>query len=403
MEEQTVMKSIFTSIAAGSLLAALAIAQPSPRYTIVDLGTLGGPGTNSGAFDMNNAGWVAGSSNRIPNGPQHAFLWFGGGPLFDLGTLDGPACPACNSGAGGPNSIGEAAVGSETSTMDPNGEDFCAYGTHRQCLAAVSRFGRLKALPTLTGGHNTNTFGINNRGQLVGFAENGVADPSCATATPHQVTRFEAVIWGPSGQIQELPPLKDKGDTVAFAFGINDSGQAVGSSGSCSTQGLPPANVTGLHAVLWERDGTPTYLGTLGDAKNTMFNAATSVNNQGDAAGTSQFTDGTIHSFLWTRRSGMQDLGTLPGAVITVAACCNTLNNRGQIVGFSIDGASGNSRAFVWQNKVMTDLNTLVPAGSPWNLQGAFAINDAGEIVGQGMINGEVRAFLAIPRQGDRR
>src|SRR5581483_7186006 len=128
---------------------------------------------------------------------------------------------------------------------------------------------------------------------------------------------------------------------------LNNSGQVVGSSGTCSTQGLPPANVTGLHAVLWEKDGTPTYLGTLGDSKNTKFNAASSVNERGEVSGTSQFTDGTIHSFLWTRQTGMHDLGTLPGAFATVAACCRTLNNKGQVVGFSIDGETFESRAFL--------------------------------------------------------
>src|ERR1039458_6730898 len=96
------MKTILTSIAAGSLLAVFAMAQ-TPRYTVTDLGTLGGNGTNSSAFDMNNAGWVAGSSNLTSGGPQHAFLWYGGGHLHDLGTLDGAACPGCNSGADGPH------------------------------------------------------------------------------------------------------------------------------------------------------------------------------------------------------------------------------------------------------------------------------------------------------------
>src|SRR5258708_22484613 len=92
------MKTILTSIAASSLFAALATAQPPrPRYTVKDLGTFGGPGTNSSGFDMNNAGWVAGSGNLTPGGPQHAFLWYGGGPLKDLRTLGGPACPTCNS------------------------------------------------------------------------------------------------------------------------------------------------------------------------------------------------------------------------------------------------------------------------------------------------------------------
>lgn len=153
-----------------------------------------------------------------------------------------------------------------------------------------------------------------------------------------QVFRFQAVKWGPNGEIHELSPLKSKGDTVAFAWGINDRGQAVGTSGTCSTVGLPPASVNGQHAVMWERDGTPRYLGTLGDANNTMSNTANSINELGEIDGTSQVADGTVHAFLWTKQTGMQDIGTLPGAFATVAPCCNTINNRSEVVGFSIDG-----------------------------------------------------------------
>src|SRR5258708_3382468 len=98
------MKTVLSSIAAASLLAVLAMAQPQPRYNVKALGTLGGD--TSFAFGLNNVGWVAGSANLVPGGPQHGFLWFGGGSLVDLGTLGGP-----NSGAGGPNAFGEAAVG----------------------------------------------------------------------------------------------------------------------------------------------------------------------------------------------------------------------------------------------------------------------------------------------------
>src|SRR2546423_440268 len=45
------MKTTLTSIAAGSLLSALAIAQP--RYTVIDLGALGG--TYSFGFGINSA------------------------------------------------------------------------------------------------------------------------------------------------------------------------------------------------------------------------------------------------------------------------------------------------------------------------------------------------------------
>jgi probable HAF family extracellular repeat protein len=391
------------SMAASTVLLAMplaviaqdAAAQPAKKfksYTVTDLGVLGS-GTSSTGFDMNRAGWVGGSSNLVPGGPQHAFIWYGSGALQDLGTLQGLDCPQCNSAADGPNANGEAPVGSEISLTDPDGEDFCGYGTHLQCLGAVWRDGKLNLLPTLPGGRNANAFGINDPGQVVGFAEDGVADATCVTSTPFQAYRFQAVKWEKNGDIHVLPALSEMGDTVAFAFGINSRGQAVGSSGTCATQGLPPAHVTGLHAVVWDRNGSPTYLGTLGDAANTMFNAATAINDMGDVVGTSQYTDGTIHSFLWTKGVGMQDLGTLPGAFATIAGCCDTVNNRDEVVGFSIDEFG--FTAFLWQDGAMVDLNTLTPSGSPLYLQTASSINEKGEITGGACVLPDCTVFHA--------
>lgn len=102
------MKSrIFTWIAAVTLFTALAMpvrpqaqeqsAQEQPatqeqkaepaRYIVKDLGTLGG--TSSIAFGINNAGRVGGGASLEPNGPLHAFLWYGG-HMTDLSTLGGP-------------------------------------------------------------------------------------------------------------------------------------------------------------------------------------------------------------------------------------------------------------------------------------------------------------------------
>jgi probable HAF family extracellular repeat protein len=366
-------------------------------YTVTDLGVVAS-GTNSTGFDMNRAGWVGGSSNLVDGGPQHAFIWYGSGALQDLGTLQGPGCPQCNSAADGPNANGEAPVGSEISSADPDGEDFCGYGTHLQCLGTVWRDGKLNALPTLPGGRNANAFGINDPGQLVGFAEDGVRDPTCITNTAFQVYRFQAVEWDKNGNIHVLPALTQMGDTVAFAFGINSRGQAVGSSGTCATQGLPPLNVTGLHAVVWDRDGSPTYLGTLGDAANTMFNAATAINDRGDVVGTSQYTDGSVHSFLWKKGIGMQDLGTLPGAFATIAGCCETVNNRDEVVGFSIDEFG--FTPFLWDDGVIVDLNTLISPGSPLHLLTASSINEKGEITGGGCVLPDctvLHAYRATP------
>jgi probable HAF family extracellular repeat protein len=386
--------SILTLLALLAMTAELTGWGQKPKslhYTVTDLGVLG-KGDNSSGFDMNGIGWVGGSSNLTPGGPQHAFLWYGSGPLKDLGTLGGP-----NSEADGPNWFGEVPIISETSVADPNGEDFCGFGSHLQCRAAIWRFGKLTALRNLPGGNNAVTIGINNLGETIGWAETGVQDATCATATAFQVRRFQAVVWEPDGSIRQLSPLKSKGDTVGFAFGTNDRGQVVGTSGICSTVGLPPVYVTGQHAVLWGRDGTPIYLGTLGDADHSMFNAAASINEFGEVVGTSQAVDGSIHSFFWTRQAGMKDIGTLPGAFATIAGCCNTINNWGQVVGFSVD-ANG-STAFLWQDNVMKDLNTLT-TGSPLRLLSASSINDAGEIAGQGCVMPactEFHAYRAVP------
>jgi probable HAF family extracellular repeat protein len=70
------------------------------------------------------------------------------------------------------------------------------------------------------------------------------------------------------------------------------------------------------------------------------------------------------------------------------------------VVGFSID-ANG-STAFLWQDNVIRDLNTLIPSDSPLHLLSASSINDAGEITGQGCIMPactELHAFLATPKR----
>jgi len=244
-------------------------------------------------------------------------------------------------------------------------------------------------LPTL-GGNNGQARQINNRGQVVGDAENITPDPTCV---PAQVLQFKPVVWE-KGEIRELPTLS--GDPDGVASSINDKGQAVGASGLCSDTIIPPLpEITAPHAVLWEKDGSVTDLGILPGGVGA--NVATSINNRGEVVGNVQLSDGTFHPFLWTRQTGMHALGAFPGAVATIAPCCDVLNNKGEVAGFSCD-AVGNCRALVWQDEVPVDLNTLIPEGSPWYLQGASSINDAGEIAGFGATGtGEIHAFLATP------
>lgn len=358
-------------------------------YRVTNLPSLGG--TVSRGNSINDRGWVAGYSNLAGNQSRHATLWLQGSAI-DLGTLGGP-----NSSVAWPvkNDRGLLAGIAQTATPDPLGENWscsaffpAATATGYVCLGFVWEGGAMRALPTL-GGNNGFATGANNRGQVVGWAENTVHDPTCV---PPQVLQFRAVVWDTKGdQIQELPPLP--GDTSGAATAINDRGQVVGISGTCDQA---VGRFTAAHAVLWEH-GTVTDIGNLGGA---TWNTAMAINQSGDVVGfASQPGDDPdnpqLRAFLWTRRGGIQNLGTLPGDVYSEA---HGINEQRQVVGTSCD-AGGNCRAFVWEDGVMKDLNALVAPGYTGVLTTAQDINDRGEITGRAFVasTGERPAFLATP------
>jgi probable HAF family extracellular repeat protein len=237
----------------------------------------------------------------------------------------------------------------------------------------------MRSLPTL-GGNNDQTNDVNERGQIAGDSETTTKDTSCKSP---QVFDFLGVIWQPDGKITTLPPYP--GDTVSYAYTINQSGQhAVGNSGSCAT---PTA-----HAVLWQNGSSPLNLGSLG---GSVSNVALDINNRGQIIGNSDlYGDMVTHAFLW--QSGtMSDLGALPGDVDSFAG---GINDEGQVVGESCD-ASGNCRGFLWQNGSMTDLNTLIPPSKNLNVLFGSNLNDSGVITGA-TVNAQAveRAVLLIPR-----
>lgn len=351
------------------------------RYTVRILSTLGG--TAGVGNSVNNRGWVTGAANLAGDTTEHAALWRNG-VITDLGTLGGP-----DSFINAPvkNERGEIEGFAETSTPDPLGEAFCTgvtvgFQDGVTCLGFLWRDGVMAPLPPLAGGNNSQASGVNNRSQVVGFAEDGTPDASC---TPPQVLQFEAVIWGPKkGQIQQLPPLSGDSDGVGVA--INDEGEVTGCTGVCANVG--PASCT--HAVVWNH-GSPKDIGGLGPA-----NFGADINNRGQVLGLSLLPDGaTFHSFLWDK-GVITDLGTLPGNPLTFPG---GINNKGQVVGHSCDATNTFCVAYIWENGEMTDLNTLIPRGSPVSLFLAGDINDRGEIAGIAIdpVTGAGPAFVAIP------
>jgi probable HAF family extracellular repeat protein len=71
-------------------------------------------------------------------------------------------------------------------------------------------------------------------------------------------------------------------------------------------------------------------------------------------------------------------------------------------VGSNFDSKFNWSHAFIWQNNVMTDLNTLFPASSNLFAVMANKINERGQISGMAIVRGgpaagNIHAFLATP------
>jgi len=90
----------------------------------------------------------------------------------------------------------------------------------------------------------------------------------------------------------------------------------------------------------------------------------------------------------------MHDLGSLGGP----DSAARDINVHGQVVGATGVGA------FLWTPTTpggtsgeMVGLNSLIDPLSGWELFTAAAINDAGQITGDGRIGGEYHAFLLTP------
>ena len=380
------MKTIMTSIAASSLFAAFAMAQ-TPSYTVTDLGAVGG--TPGQAFYVAPNGLIAGAA-AAPNGAMNAMLWYKKLKL----DIAKPGLGGANTVAFSVNGTGQAVGEAETSAADPKGEDSCGFkalglpSSGTTCLPFLWQHGAMTPLPTL-GGNNGAANQINKQGTVAGLAENATPDPACPAP---QVLQFKPVIWA-NGKIHELVTLDDDPEGVAFA--INDYGQVAGASGQCSA--LNPnllVNLQPLHALLWQK-GTVIDLGNLGGTGHGFGIVALNLNNKGQVVGSSDLPgDASFHAFLWTRENGMQDLGTLAGDVNS-AALGN--NDSGEIVGVSLD-ANFDLHPYLWQNGVMTNLNSLIPANSPLSLFLACSINSSGEIVGLAVTStGEVHGYLATP------
>ncbi len=377
-------------------------AAPPPTYTLTDLGPLSVTAAPSGATALNAAGQVTGFRfENFPNTPvclaqgaNEAFLWNPSSPppptsgtYTELGTLGGA------SGFGyGINNAGQI-VGAA---------DICINNGFSDQRAFIWQNGTITALdPSTNSSDGSAAFAINTNGDVAGYinhANTGVG--------------YQAVIWkgGTAAGLTVLTPLPCQFSPYcqSKALAINDSGQAAGWGIGPFVSG-PIGSYNANQAVMWDTNGQPTGLGSLGNYFDDQANA---IDSKGDVVGYSGIDPYTIHAVLWQNGTAT-DLGAIPGIDPLFGPSANItdnnssawgINSKGDIVGISAYGTQavtqGNGgRAFLYTGGQMYDLLSLLAPGTNWRqLKAAWAINDAGQIVGVGIdANQQEHGFLLTP------
>jgi probable HAF family extracellular repeat protein len=221
------------------------------------------------------------------------------------------------------------------------------------------------------GGSESDATGINNKGQVVGWARTAGNAADHAFLYPY-----------PGGPMQDLGTLGGNSGATA----INDNGLVVGGS-----------SIAGQwHPFVYPYPGGPMQdLGTLGSSY--WHNVAYGINASGLVVGTSGVPDGWCHAFSYQYPGGpMQDLNNLANIGPTREGYAWAINASGQAVGWYFGTWGEGYHAFLDQcpNGPWKDLGTL---GGSINLNTcAYGINDRGQVVGESYIAGNAayHAFL---------
>jgi probable HAF family extracellular repeat protein len=250
------------------------------------------------AYGINDAGWVVGEAN-FPNfhGAPHAFITGpNGAGMTDLGSQAG----YYYSGANGINAAGQVAGvfynpvadQSQAFITGPNGVGMTDLGT--------------------LGGNASWATGINDAGQVIGYADTAAAES-------------HAFITGPNGV--GMTDLGTLGGSASVATGINDVGQVTGYSDTAA--GESHAFITGPNGV------GMTDLGTLGGSTSW----ANDINDAGQVVGYSNpvgFPAYQHNAFVTGPNGvGMTDLNSLVGLPGVVLSEASAINNMGQVIAYS--------------------------------------------------------------------
>lgn len=331
-------------------LLALAAAQAQPRYTLTDLSAYASaPGVIIYGVAINEAGQITGSVFD-DDGNSSAFLYTPGSGMVDIGP---------QTRAGALNNAGQV-----TGEMR-SGANMTPF-LYSTATGLVDLGGLNPGTFQSAGGRS-----INDAGQVLGYSFS-------TSSSSYRTFLYDAV----NG-------MRDLGTTPVTNYGgdINNAGVIAGTSID---------NRHNRHAVIYDSDGLHD-LGTLGGSS-----FANAINDAGTVVGYSGRPGYFLppHAFIYSRATGMSDLHLLGGLSPDSFSVASAINERGQVVGHfapTDESLESQSSAFLFDDSFgLVDLNTLVdPASaSGWHLSHASGINNAGQIIGYGLLDGNPRGFL---------
>jgi len=233
---------------------------------------------------------------------------------------------------------------------------------------------------------------ITDRGEVFGFAQNAQGSRQYFLDVP------EARLGLDQGLHDAGPVSEPEGHAVA----VNAHAQWAGQYEH--------------HAMMWDRPGGMRMLGEL---TRGHWSAATDISHSSIVVGWTEIGqfDGLGHlhirPFHWTETQGLTLLENLDGWMYARA---EGVNDRGMIVGrvapdreqawrrpiLTPGDVAAGGRGVVWHNGHAVDLNDLLVPDTGWTIEGAFDINNLGQIVGVGIDPaGNRRAVVLEPSGND--
>ena len=298
--------------------------------------------------DINNLGQIVGTYYpQSQGGTARAFMYdFQTGIFGDLGVPEGWSHSLAN------------AINDESQIVGTLGGD--------SPTAVIWNQNQVE----IVGGNTRSGNDINNQGMIVG-------DTSDLKGFYYTDSKIYS--------IGSLPPTSSYSGPYSSATAVNNMGQIGGTSRGVGFY------FDSTVAVIYENE----QLINLGTSPNDprRFNTITGINDFGQAV-VSGSIPGTRIGYLYDyNSSSWTSLGSLGGDTYPSA-----INNNEVIVGVGkTSSTSSRSYGFMWQDGDIRKINDLLIPGTSSDVNYAYSINDPGQVVGTGEINGQSSAVILQP------